>query len=136
MNFTNPAPSVQATPVERPAFIMPTVPEYVTQAILNYHPMPGFKVVPKRRGERSLILDWGVRVSCTFDDKEYVGWICMGSRTCQRDNKIIQLFGNTSKATKHLADVHRETSSKSQAETGRKRSRKFELNRINNAITC
>eukprot|EP00644_Phytophthora_capsici_P006115 jgi/Phyca11/117249/e_gw1.32.325.1 len=58
----------------------------------------------------------------------------MGSRACQRENKIIQLFGNTSKATKHLADVHRESSKKTLAETSRKRSRQQELQRIGNAI--
>ncbi|KAG1708947.1 hypothetical protein DVH05_022578 [Phytophthora capsici] len=113
---------------------MPSVPDFVTQAIQNYQPLPGFTVLPKRRGERSLILDWGVRVSCTLDDKAYTGWICMGSRACQRENKIIQLFGNTSKATKHLADVHRESSKKTLAETSRKRSRQQELQRIGNAI--
>lgn len=58
----------------------------------------------------------------------------MGSWSCQREHKLIHLFGKTSKATKHLADVHRECSSKSLAEAGRKRSRQQGLNRILNAI--
>ncbi|OWZ16411.1 LOW QUALITY PROTEIN: hypothetical protein PHMEG_0009806 [Phytophthora megakarya] len=97
---------------------MPNVPAYVTDAIQKYKPLPGFTVLSKRRRERSLIFDWGVL------------------RSCQRENKIIQLYGNTSKATKHLTEVYRETSSKSQAESSHKRTRQYEWNRIRNVIAC
>ncbi|RLN80537.1 hypothetical protein BBJ28_00015818 [Nothophytophthora sp. Chile5] len=114
---------------------MPPVPDHVKQAIRDYQPREGFTVVPKRRGERSLILDWGVRVSCMLDGKEYIGWICQGSGSCQRSNKIIQLFGNTSKATKHLSEVHKALSTKALAEHGRKRSRQEILDRILGVIS-
>jgi hypothetical protein len=130
--------TIESRRPERPALSMPgmpAVPAYVTEVIQNYRPMTGFEVQPKRRGERSLMLDWGVRISCAIDEKTYVGWICMGSRSCQREQKLIQLFGNTSKATKHLADVHRESSTKTLAESGRKRSRQQELDRIASAIS-
>ncbi|POM62741.1 hypothetical protein PHPALM_28062 [Phytophthora palmivora] len=81
------------------------VPMHVTQAIRNYVPPVGFKVLPRRRGERSIILDWG----------------------------IIQLFGNTSKATKHIGDKHMLTASKITAENW-KRDRAKELERIRCAI--
>ncbi|GMF58642.1 unnamed protein product [Phytophthora fragariaefolia] len=56
-----------------------------------------------------------------IDDKPYVGW-------------IIQLFGNTSKATKHLADVHARSSAKSDAEATRKRTRQQQLDRVLDSI--
>ncbi|GMF35408.1 unnamed protein product [Phytophthora fragariaefolia] len=113
---------------------MQAVPDFVTQAIRDFQPPAGFTIVPKLRGEPSLILDWGVRVKCMTDDKPYVGWICLGSRTCQRNAKIIQLFGNTSKATKHLADVHVRSSAKSDAEATRKCTRQQELDRVLDSI--
>ncbi|POM60408.1 LOW QUALITY PROTEIN: hypothetical protein PHPALM_30738 [Phytophthora palmivora] len=64
----------------------------------------------------------------------YMGWNGMGSRSCQRESKIIQLYGYTSKVTKHLTDFHRESSSKSLTEQGCKRSRHQEINRIADTI--
>ncbi|ETM98550.1 hypothetical protein PPTG_19474 [Phytophthora nicotianae INRA-310] len=110
------------------------VPIHVTQAIRDYVPADGFTVLPKRRGERSIILDWGVRVTSTLEGKKYVCWICQGSLECRRENKIIQLFGNTSKATKHLGEKHLLTAGKITAETTRKRDRAEELERIRCAI--
>lgn len=49
------------------------VPEHVSQAIRDYVPLAGFTAVPKRRGERSIILAWGAHISATIDGKEYVG---------------------------------------------------------------
>ncbi|POM76833.1 Hypothetical protein PHPALM_5895 [Phytophthora palmivora] len=103
---------------------------HVTQAIRNYVPPVGFKILPRRRGERSIILDWGVRVTSTLEGNEYICWICQGSLECRRENKIIQLFGNTSKATKNLGDKHMLTASKITAENTRKRDRAKELERI------
>ncbi|OWZ00332.1 hypothetical protein PHMEG_00028498 [Phytophthora megakarya] len=70
-----------------------------------------------------------------LDGKEITGWICQGSARCRAQNKCIQLYGNTSKATKHLSDDHFVTSAKVIAETGRKRSREEELKRISHALT-
>ncbi|ETP14735.1 hypothetical protein F441_10345, partial [Phytophthora nicotianae CJ01A1] len=65
------APAVASTNVG----VRVPVPAHVNQAIRDYVPLAGFTVVPKRRGERSIILDWGVRISATIDGKDYVGWI-------------------------------------------------------------
>ncbi|KAF4131139.1 hypothetical protein GN958_ATG19684 [Phytophthora infestans] len=45
------------------------VSRHVTQDIRDYVPLDGFAVVSKRKGERSITLDWSVRVSAQLDDK-------------------------------------------------------------------
>ncbi|ETP24071.1 hypothetical protein F441_02875 [Phytophthora nicotianae CJ01A1] len=69
-----------------------------------------------------------------LEGKEYVCWICQGSLECRRENKIIQLFGNTSKATKHLGEKHLLAAGKITAEITRGRDRAEELERIRCAI--
>ncbi|POM74532.1 LOW QUALITY PROTEIN: Hypothetical protein PHPALM_8497 [Phytophthora palmivora] len=89
------------------------VPVAVRDAIRNYQPLPGFTLVPPKAGERSIILQWGVRVTVELDWKICTGWICLGSESCRQHHKIIKLYEKTSKATKHLKDVHSITSDKS-----------------------
>ncbi|POM81054.1 Hypothetical protein PHPALM_1034 [Phytophthora palmivora] len=107
----------------------------MTEAIWKFQPGPQFQVLLKRQGEQPLILDWGIRVATILDGKQVTCWICRGSALCRAKNKGIQLFGNTSKATKHLNEVHFVTSAKIIAETGRRGSRQEELNRIIHTIT-
>ncbi|GMF41591.1 unnamed protein product [Phytophthora fragariaefolia] len=106
------------------------VPSHVTTSIREYVPPAGFTILPKRRGERSIIRDWGVRLSSVIDGKEYTGWICLGSHECRQKNELIRLFGNTSKATKHLSDVHLLAAPKVTAEITRKKNRAERLERI------
>ncbi|GMF48831.1 unnamed protein product [Phytophthora fragariaefolia] len=50
---------------------------HVTTSIREYVPPAGFTILPKRRGERSIILDWGVRLSSwsskTQKGTKYIG---------------------------------------------------------------
>ncbi|GMF57128.1 unnamed protein product [Phytophthora fragariaefolia] len=54
-------------PMASPSTIL--VPSHVTTSIREYVPPTGFTILPKRRGERSIILDWGVRLSSVIDGK-------------------------------------------------------------------
>ena len=112
-------------------------PAIVREAIRDYVPMPGFKVIPPTSQERSFIFYWGgVRVQCAVDSNgkilkpgdsfadaatTQVGWICLADASC-RSAKSYHLLscGKTSRATKHLNDVHKIASDKIQAETSRK----------------
>ncbi|KAF4147546.1 hypothetical protein GN958_ATG03265 [Phytophthora infestans] len=53
--------------------VMIPAPEHVSQAIRDNVPLAGFTVVPKRRGERSIILAWGAHISATIDATKHLG---------------------------------------------------------------
>ncbi|KAF4146772.1 hypothetical protein GN958_ATG04026 [Phytophthora infestans] len=108
-----------------------SVPTYVTQAIRDYVPRRLY-CGSKAQGSRGgfIILDWGVRVSAQLDGKEYAGWICLGSHECRLQNRIIQLYGSASKATKHLSEEHLLTATKVTVENERKRGRAEQLRSV------
>jgi hypothetical protein len=106
------------------------VPAELKRAEDEYRPKPGFVVVPPAPTERSFIFKWGIRAH-HIDDPSSQGWICLATRACRDAESIQGLYGGkTSRATKHLKNVHDITSAKTAIEDTRKRSRDEEATRI------
>lgn len=94
------------------------VPVAVTEAIAAFVPPVGYERVPPTSQESSLIYDWGVRLVAGGR----VSWVCLASATCRRSFVRYMLSaGKTSRATKHLGEVHGIASAKVAAENKRKR---------------
>lgn len=100
-----------------------SVPAVVEEAVAGFDADGSpFTLLPPTAKERSLIFKWGVRVK--HSDREDPGWICLGGLACRTEWTFYPLHsGKTSNATRHLKDVHGISSSKTEAETQRKRSR-------------
>ncbi|GMF31022.1 unnamed protein product [Phytophthora fragariaefolia] len=113
----------------RPQYTQPGflgIPAEVQHAVSNYQPKVGFELVVPG----SCIYKWGVRVR-HVSDLTVCGWICLASEHC-RSNKSVHLLygGKTSRATKHLKEVHQVSSLKSSLEDTRKRTRDDIVGRI------
>jgi hypothetical protein len=131
-------PSVQHAQLQRPppstqlaSTAWNGIPAAVKEAVENYQPAAGFVTLPQRPNERSFIFNRGARVQCEMEGVVVVGWICLGSQRCRDTPTFLQLYsGKTSRATKHLKDVHGVSSEKTAVEDNRKRARDEEVARV------
>lgn len=92
------------------------VPEDVRRAIEAFVPAPDCELRPRTATETSFIFDWGVRVAFEEDGRPYVAWICLADEACRngRDSMFTLSHGRTSRATRHLRQVHDITSDKTE----------------------
>uniref|UniRef100_K3WLT6 HAT C-terminal dimerisation domain-containing protein n=1 Tax=Globisporangium ultimum (strain ATCC 200006 / CBS 805.95 / DAOM BR144) TaxID=431595 RepID=K3WLT6_GLOUD len=82
------------------------VPPEVQAAIQHFQPGPGLELKPSKPSETSVIFSWGVRLE-SITDPGVLYWLCLGSESCRAHPTAIRLSaGKTSKATKHLKEVH------------------------------
>jgi hypothetical protein len=124
-------------------------PAVVKEAVRNYVPRAGFQRIPPTDAETSFIFKWGVRVQCVVDDQNEVvlpgapvrgnittqiGWVCLADAACRSGVAYLLLSGGrTSKATRHLSEIHEIVSEKVQVEINKKRSREEEAKKVMNS---
>ncbi|KAF1331503.1 hypothetical protein FI667_g4031, partial [Globisporangium splendens] len=112
-----PEPPTPAPEVEKPPPI--PVPPEVKAAIERYVPETGFELLPPKTNESSFIFDWGVRVQPIGNSigANQTAWICLASDECRSQTTMARLYsGRTSRATRHLKEVHGIVSGKVSAE--------------------
>lgn len=122
---TNQATSNQAT-----TMIVPS--ESVRLAIANFRGTDKFTLLLPKPNESSIIFKWGLRVVYKKDEpEEQVGYVCLADEQCRSSLEFIRMYsGKTSKATKHLTQVHRCVSDKYATELSRKRAGEEEVEEL------
>jgi hypothetical protein len=112
----------------------PRPPAAVKEAIAAFktQTFPNFTVKEPEPGAKSFIYDWGVPVEYVEDSTPHLAWVCMADDTCRRSPESLVLLsaGRASKATKHLREVHRITSAKTDAEVATRRARDEDIDSL------
>ncbi|KAL3672725.1 hypothetical protein V7S43_002018 [Phytophthora oleae] len=83
------------------------VPLAVKEAVKRYISADGMELSPPTEKETSFIFDWGVRIVSRRDPDASPNWVCLATERCRTRGSYYALSGGkTSRATKHLKEVH------------------------------
>lgn len=86
--------------------------EGVRERVEGFHAPQGYEVIPRPQKAQSLVWFAGVRVRLIETNE--IGWICLANASCATRMEVSAYSGSTSNWSRHLQDVHKLRSERSE----------------------